>query len=265
MNKDVLIIILSHLDQESIAQARLINHQFNRATTDEHLWHSLCEQDYPDLHNTLKQETFYETYKLCYGLEHLDCADFDTHYSPSIMQKYRIKSYVNKKSSFPSVICKLKKLEELTLSHLKNISEIPKQIYDLTNLKKLTLHNIDLQRLPDGIQKLVNLTHIDLSMNKLTEFPIDLCDIMRLTKIKLHINRIIDIPEELVQLVNLESLNLSWNMIKSLPKRIHTMINLKYIDLSHNRLTRIPEFICHSRNLNHISLKGNPIKVRVDL
>jgi len=270
MNKDTIIIILSYLDAQTIIECSLINRQFNHVITNEHLWRLLCDRDYPKEHETVRQETFYETYKLCYGLTNLKWIDCDETYNPSINHKYNSKRYKNSypksdKTGFPQVICKLKNLEELLYATHQHILSVPKEIFDLTNLQRLTIHNVDMQTFPDGVEKLRNLTYIDLSTNQLTEFPIGICQIIRLRTVDLHANQIKEVPEEMVQLVNLETLNLSWNSIKTVSKRMHTMINLKYIDLSHNKLTKIPDFVWRARNLVHASFKENRIKIRIDL
>ncbi|PKP36096.1 MAG: hypothetical protein CVT98_09180 [Bacteroidetes bacterium HGW-Bacteroidetes-15] len=102
----------------------------------------------------------------------------------------------------------------------KKIIDLPKEIYQLSNLQILILRNNKITDIPISINKLVNLQYLDLSRNKIKE-----------------------VPAEMFDLINLKSLSLSQNEIEFLPKEISKLENLEYLDLWGNQICEFPEII----------------------
>jgi GTPase SAR1 family protein len=144
----------------------------------------------------------------------------------------------------------LKKIREAKEKGLKNLdlsgwgtedeeklTEIPSEVFELTQLEILTLRYNLLTTIPETITKLQNLTVLNLRGNQLTT-----------------------IPETITKLQNLSELNLSGNQITTIPETITDLQNLSELNLRDNQLTTIPETITKLQNLTVLNLSNNPIK-----
>ena len=113
-------------------------------------------------------------------------------------------------SSLPYSREKLLILTELWL-HENNLTELPKEIGNLTNLTKIWLHENNLTELPKEIGNLTNLTELWLHKNNLTELPKEICNLTNLTELSLYNNNLTELPNEIGQLTNLTGLTLFGN------------------------------------------------------
>ena len=75
----------------------------------------------------------------------------------------------NQLSELPKEIGNLTNLRKLYISNNK-LSELPKEIGNLTNLRYLSISNNQLSELPKEIGNLTNLRELDISNNQLNEF-----------------------------------------------------------------------------------------------
>ena len=88
--------------------------------------------------------------------------------------------------------------------NVKYLTELPRELFDLTNLTLLDLHRLRLTQLPPEIGKLTNLTHLDLVYKQLHK-----------------------LPSEISNLINLKHLDFEGNSIHNLPPRVSRLTNLK--------------------------------------
>jgi len=97
---------------------------------------------------------------------------------------------------------KLLSLTELNLSFNHNpITRLPKEIGNLTNLKKLFIRGNNLRRLPKEIANLTNLTYLDVSKNQLTELTEEIFNLINLTKLDISDNQLRELPKEIGNLI----------------------------------------------------------------
>jgi Leucine-rich repeat (LRR) protein len=134
---------------------------------------------------------------------------------------------------FPRDRKKLLKLNSLNLEDC-NITELPQEIGNLTNLVKFRLSYNQLTSLPQEISNLNNLTEFNLSKNKLTNLPKEILNLSKLTKLWLSSNHLINLPNKIDSLNNLTEFYLYGNQLTSLPKEICNLTNLLKCDLSYN-------------------------------
>ena len=137
------------------------------------------------------------------------------------------------------------------------LTNIPKEIVQLTNLTYLNLGGNQLTNIPKEIVQLTNLTALYLHSNQLGSLPKEIGQLTNLTELHLHSNQLRSLPKEIGQLTNLTSLNLSDNQLTSLPKEIGQLTNLTSLNLSDNQLTSLPKEIGQLTNLTELGLDWN--------
>lgn len=108
-----------------------------------------------------------------------------------------------------------------------SVVEIPKDIFDMPNLTRLTIIETSISEIPSKIGELKHLEFLNLSYNKIN---------------------IVD--ERIAGLVNLKTLNLAFNQLNSLPESICNMKQLKLLDLRGNN------FDSNSRAMITETIKG---------
>lgn len=129
----------------------------------------------------------------------------------------------------PPEIGHLKALENLHLgfefAHYPNrLTTLPKEIGNLSNLKKLNLTSNQLASLPDTIGKLSKLEFIDLGKAEFT----------------LQYNQLHSLPASITNLTNLKALGLGGNKITALPSDIGRLSRLEVLDIRDNPIYSLP-------------------------
>ena len=138
---------------------------------------------------------------------------------------------------------KAKKLfKEITYIDLStaNIKELPKELYDLGSVEKISLEHNELKDLPEGIGSFTNLSTIELGYNKFEGLPTVLCEVS-----------------------NLESLGLQGNKFKKNEKfwsDLNKLVNLKFLDVSENSFGAFPIDLSPLQSLESIKLSSTGLK-----
>ncbi|KAL4351042.1 hypothetical protein S245_035483 [Arachis hypogaea] len=103
---------------------------------------------------------------------------------------------------------KLKQLRVLSLSHYKNISELPDSVGALKHLRHLDLSGSNIKRLPSVVCKLYNLQSLLLSDCKfLTELPEEIAMLVNLRHLDISGTQLQEIPAQIARLENLQTLS----------------------------------------------------------
>ncbi|MGF1933939.1 MAG: COR domain-containing protein [Nostoc sp. ChiQUE02] len=150
------------------------------------------------------------------------------------------------------------KATELDLSN-NQLSSLPPEICQLTQLTELDLRNNQLSSLPPEICQLTSLKLLSLYNNQLSSLPLEFGQLSQLTKLYLHNNQISRLPSEFSQLTNMEVLSLNDNQLSSLPLEICQLTSLKVLSLYNNQLSSLPLEICQLSNLTKLSLLNNQL------
>jgi Leucine-rich repeat (LRR) protein len=96
----------------------------------------------------------------------------------------------------------------------QHLTEMPKDILSMTNLRELNLSNNSLTgALPAEIRHLSNLEVLNISNNKMTGLPAEIGQLSKLRILNAANNQLTGIPHEIGNLQNLELLDLSGNSI----------------------------------------------------
>ena len=163
-----------------------------------------------------------------------------------------------KLQALPVVICSMTSLECLWVSH-NNLSSIPSQIDQLTNLKELFLHHNSLSALPTPICGLHQLQILWLSSNLISEVPLAITQLKSLKRLHLDHNHIKVFPEGLCELTQLEVVYLNHNYLTSICEKLGRLVSLRRLSLHFNKIASIPEGICQLTSLEALNLQNNEI------
>ena len=177
----------------------------------------------------------------------------------------------------PVEIEQLQNLETLSIN-LYDLEELPKEIYNLTRLKKLTInrcHNI--KTLPIPVKRLSSLKELSLSYLKnldnlgsfihkcpyletlklqsiqIEKLPKSLYELKGLKKLILPARKTVIISQEVSNLINLEFLECHINEIS---EEMCLLPKLKFFSYGNGELEYIPSSINNIISLGYISING---------
>ena len=159
-------------------------------------------------------------------------------------------------TSIPTEIGQLSNLESLTLNS-NQLTSIPLGITQLSNLEYLSLENNAIHTIPLEIKELTHLEHLNLGFNNITTIPIEIEQLSNLKDLILSVNAIQTIPIEIGQLSNLTHLSLGGNAIQTIPIEIWQLNNLIELHLNNNSISSIPPEIGQLSHLNELSINNN--------
>ena len=134
---------------------------------------------------------------------------------------------------------------------------LPDNIGNLTNLTELSSYDNPICRLPDSILNLRFLTVLRIRDNNLTCLPDQIGKLIYLTELDLGVqfrsernNELTYLPDSIGELPMLSQLNLQHNQLTCLPDTIGDLKRLKYLHVADNKLTCLPDTIGQLRNLD---------------
>ncbi|MCP5498232.1 MAG: leucine-rich repeat domain-containing protein, partial [Leptospiraceae bacterium] len=135
--------------------------------------------------------------------------------------------------------------------------KIPKQIWELKNLKWLFLNGNNLKDIPTLVTNFQKLEVLDLSSNELKKLPEFLTQLKNLLDLNISSNfDLLNLPEFIGSFPNLQKLNISSLKIKQLPDTISKLTNLTELDISSNELESFPESVYALKNLQKLNISG---------
>ena len=158
----------------------------------------------------------------------------------------------------PPEIGQLSNLIFLFLSN-NQLTAMPAEIGQLSNLEELSLSDNQLTAVPAEIGQLSNLRRLSLKFNQLTAMPPEIGQLSQLLEIDLGNNKLTDVPAEIGQLSNLRGLYLSHNQFTAMPAEIWELNNLQRLYLDNNELTAVPAEIGQLSNLQLLELSNNQL------
>lgn len=147
----------------------------------------------------------------------------------------------------------------LDLSSLE-LTDIPPEIGNLTELEMLFLLNNQLSNLPPEIGNLTKLYFLNIGGNQFSNLPLEIGNLTNLRELYLGGNYLDEIPDEIYNLPNLFLLDLSNNSLDSLSSEINNLMNLRILNISNNELNTLPAEIGNLSNLCSLHIEGNPIQ-----
>lgn len=125
------------------------------------------------------------------------------------------------------------------------IINVPESIGNCSELKNLSIHNID--KIPESIGNLKKLTHLYLG-GAYTKLPSSIGECRLLRYLEAY-GKLTALPDSIGNLTLLESVNLVENQLSSLPESIGNLKKLEKIDLSYNNDLQLPKSFTKLTNL----------------
>ena len=158
----------------------------------------------------------------------------------------------------PKEVFQLKNLRVLHVN-FNEITEIPPEISNLKLLVELEINHNKINSISNELFKLGYLTELELGYNNLSKIPKEIKKLTNLTEFEIGDNQIAQLPEELFELDRLTEMDLSNNQLSEIPADIYKMKNLYSLNLGYNNIRNIPETISRMYSLKELRLNNNSI------
>lgn len=146
----------------------------------------------------------------------------------------------------------------------EKLTELPKSLSQLKQLKRLELAGNQLETLPDSLSQLTQLQWLDLSFNRISMLPEFLGQLTQLQQLYLYHNQLTELPDTLSQLTQLQWLGLSENRLTKLPDSLGQLKQLQQLYLSGNLLTILPKSLTLLTRLHTLILSNNRLTAMPD-
>jgi hypothetical protein len=172
-----------------------------------------------------------------------------------------ILSVTNNKSLLPEALNMIKGYKYLTELNLSdnNLDAVPPGLDTLADLKRVIMRHNNFMDM-EGFTNLTQIKKLDLHNNFITAIPEAIANLESLEVLDLSGNKITELPNELLQLKNLKVLNLSNNPLKQLPEWIGEFTGLEELNLTQTQLETLPESFANLKVSGTVYLKKNPFK-----
>jgi len=145
------------------------------------------------------------------------------------------------------------------LAYSDKLQQLPSELFSLTHLAYLDLHEPQIKTLPVEIDRLSNLRYLNLAKNSLSSLPRSLARLTGLTGINIEGNRFNEIPPWLDRLENLESLVIGGTGHLDLPDVLGNLTKLKFLRLYHMGLEQLPDWLFKLQFLKSLDIQGNDL------
>ncbi|TVU59340.1 protein kinase [Vibrio atlanticus] len=160
-------------------------------------------------------------------------------------------------TEFPLEILELAdSLEILDLSG-NQLSDLPEELSQLTNLRIIFASNNLFTHLPDVLGTLPKLEMVGFKTNQIKTVSEQSLPV-QLRWLILTDNAIEVLPHSLGERPRLQKLALAGNKIRVLPESMENLSSLELVRLSANQLTEFPEFLIKLPKLAWLAFAGNP-------
>ncbi|XP_075545484.1 protein scribble homolog isoform X13 [Dermacentor variabilis] len=158
----------------------------------------------------------------------------------------------------PRGLFRLTKLRRLSVND-NEISQLPADIANLMNLVDLDVSKNDIQEIPENIKYLKSLQSADFSSNPLSKLPAGFVQLRSLTVLGLNDVSLTQLPHDFGSLSNLISLELRENYLKGLPLSFAFLVKLERLDLGSNDFEELPVVVGQLSSLQELWLDSNEL------
>ena len=144
-----------------------------------------------------------------------------------------------------NIINDAKKTHILKINNENRFKKIPKKVFDLKDLKVFSFTGTEcdiseqecnnISEIPKNISNLSKLDELYLVMNNIKSVPLEINNLQSLKILDLSNNKDIDISN--IKIVNLEILNINGCDLKQIPPNIFNLKKLKVLGLEENNIS----------------------------
>lgn len=152
--------------------------------------------------------------------------------------------------------CAARKQGALNLRGL-DLKELPRELFDLHQLKGLDLAENLLEALPPEIARLQSLKTLSLWSNPIATLPKEFASLSALTSVEFYDHCLAEIPDSLTALPNLQSLGLTSGRLQRLPPSLGRLTSLRELNIGDNCLTSLPPEISELSQLRRLNVWMN--------
>lgn len=163
--------------------------------------------------------------------------------------------------SFLAAARAAKARQEAAKMNKDTVAKIKKAIDVAKKLKKLDLADMGLTEIPPEVWELTDLKIMWLQGNNLTEIPSDISKLEQLNQIRLFDNQITSLPAELGLLSNLSVFWAQNNLITEIPEELGNCTLLSVLSLSENKITKLPFSLGQCTSLRELMIEHCPLEV----
>ncbi|XP_068740356.1 leucine-rich repeat-containing protein 28-like isoform X4 [Montipora capricornis] len=144
----------------------------------------------------------------------------------------------------------------------RQLSELPKELLELSKIQRLYLKRNVLKKLPADIGRLSSLVELYLHSNNLNKLPDGIGNLRFLEKLDVCNNLLKKLPPaiEMENLTNLRDLNVMNNMLEWLPWQLCHCKSLKILSFDGNYIEKIPHQLIQHQGLVEISASRNKLR-----
>ncbi|CAF0791519.1 unnamed protein product [Adineta steineri] len=151
-------------------------------------------------------------------------------------------------------------LEDLLLD-ANQLQDLPKGVYRLTQLRRLTFSDNEIQYISPEIGQLVNLEELDCSRNDVAEIPDNIRHCRSLQRLDASGNPLANnLPPGIIHLRQLSQLTLNDVSLAELPREIGSLCNLRVLEVRENLLKILPDSLVQLTKLESLDLGSNVIE-----
>lgn len=136
-------------------------------------------------------------------------------------------------------------------------TQLPKEIYQLTQLNSLKCINNAMMSIHADIGNLLKLTSLDMSENNLLNLPETMSRLSMLRSLDVSDNCLTELPRGIYHLTNLTDLGISGNGISILSEEMGNWCKLKMLKCGCNTFKRFPENISKLTSLRALLCSNN--------
>ncbi|CAF1599774.1 unnamed protein product, partial [Adineta ricciae] len=151
-------------------------------------------------------------------------------------------------------------LEDLLLD-ANQLQDLPKGVYRLIQLRRLTFSDNEIQYISPEIGQLVNLEELDCSRNDIAEIPENIRHCRSLQRLDCSGNPLANnLPPGIIHLRQLSQLTLNDVSLAELPREIGSLNNLRILEVRENLLKILPDSLVNLTKLESLDLGSNVIE-----
>ncbi|KAF8034510.1 hypothetical protein BT93_C0739 [Corymbia citriodora subsp. variegata] len=155
----------------------------------------------------------------------------------------------------------LMKLETLSASGCKQLTQLPELMGSVVSLTKLNLSSSGIKKLPESMGSLVSLAQLDLSQTRIKRLPKSIGSLKELMILNVSTcPSLVRIPSSIGYLASLQCLLLrGCPLLTKIPDSIRNLASLSKLDLRWTSIAELPESIGNLQNLRILDIRGTYI------